>query len=98
MGQFTIDNAISLEDIRKISDFSKQEVLLPVGAVLHNIPSVCISPHETVKIRQGQSIKTLKEDSLNVSVWCEDQLIAIGHIRDNLLHPDRVFNLHSSIS
>jgi tRNA pseudouridine55 synthase len=93
VGQFTIEHAISLENIRKIGDTLAQGVLLPIGAVLDDIPAVSVSLQEAVKVRQGQAIAMIKEDSLKVSAWYDNQIIAIGHVRENLFHPDRVFNI-----
>jgi len=93
VGQFTIEHAISLENIRKIGDTLAQGFLLPIGAVLDDIPAVSVSLQEAVKVRQGQVIAIIKEDSLKVSAWCDSQLIAIGHLSENLFHPDRVFNI-----
>lgn len=93
VGLFTIEHAISLENIQKISDNSRQGVLLPIGAVLDDIPAVSVSPQEAVKIRQGQAIAMIKGDFLKVSAWYDNQIIAIGHVRENLFYPGRVFNI-----
>ncbi len=93
VGQFTLEHAISLENIRKIGDNFVAGVLLPIGAVLDDIPAVSVSLQEAVKIRQGQVIAILQRDSLKVAAWCDHQLIAIGYISGNLFHPDRVFNI-----
>ena len=93
VGLFTIDHAISLENIQKISDNPNQGVLLPIGAVLDDIPAVSVSPQEAVKIRQGQAIGVNKENSLRATAWCNGQITAIGSICDLLFYPDRVFNI-----
>ena len=93
VGLFTIDNSISLENIRKIGDNFPQGVLLPIGTVLDDIPAVSVSLQEAVKIRQGQVVAANKEDSLKASVWYENRLIAVGRVVGGLFHPDRVFNI-----
>lgn len=93
VGLFTIDNSISLENIRKIGDNFPQGVLLPIGTVLDDIPAVSVSLQEAVKIRQGQVVAANKEDSLKASAWYESRLIAVGHVVGGLFHPDRVFNI-----
>ena len=93
VGLFSVKHAISLENIKKIGDNPGQGVLLPIGAVLDDIPAVSVSLQEAVKIRQGQAVASFGEESLKVSVWCDKQLIAIGHVSNNLFHPERVFNI-----
>jgi len=92
VGLFTIDQAISLENLQKISDTSTKGVLKPIGAVLDDIPAVSVSLEEAVKIRQGQAIVVIEDDSSKVSAWCNGQLIAIGRICDRLFYPGRVIN------
>ncbi len=93
VGPFNIENAISLEKIKKISDTALACVLLPIGSVLDDIPAVSVSLQKAAKIRQGQAIETSQADACGVSVWCDNNLIALGHVTDNMFYPDRVFNI-----
>jgi tRNA pseudouridine55 synthase len=93
VGPFDIHSAISLENIKKISDTSMACVLLPIGSVLDDIPAVSVSLQKAAKIRQGQAVETNKGNALGVSAWCDSKLIALGHIQDNMFYPDRVFNI-----
>lgn len=93
VGPFNIESAISLENIKKISDTSMACVLLPIGSVLDDIPAVSVSLQKAAKIRQGQAIEINQGNSLGVSVWCDGSIIALGHVTDNMFYPDRVFNL-----
>ncbi len=93
VGNFNIDNAISLENIKKISDNSLACVLLPIRSVLDDIPAVSVSLQKAVKIRHGQAVEMDGVNSLSISVLCDDKLIALGHVQDNIFYPDRVFNI-----
>ena len=93
VGNFHIDNAISLENIKKISDNSLACVLLPIRSVLDDIPAVSVSLQKAVKIRHGQAVEMDGVNSLSISVLCDDKLIALGHVQDNIFYPDRVFNI-----
>ena len=93
VGPFNIQRAISLENIKKISDTSLACVLLPIGSVLDDIPAVSVSLQKAAKIRHGQAVETSQGNACSVSVWCDDNLIALGHVVDNMFYPDRVFNI-----
>lgn len=93
VGNFNIDNAISLENIKKISDNSLACVLLPIRSVLDDIPAVSVSLQKAVKIRHGQAVEIDEVNSLSISVLCDNKLIALGHVQDNLFYPNRVFNI-----
>ncbi|MCX7352058.1 MAG: tRNA pseudouridine(55) synthase TruB [Proteobacteria bacterium] len=93
VGHFNIDCAISLENIKKISDNSLACVLLPIRSVLDDIPAVSVSLQKAVKIRHGQAVEMDEVNSLSISVLCDDKLIALGHVQDNMFYPNRVFNI-----
>ncbi len=97
VGPFDITRAISLENIRKISDTALACVLLPIGSVLDDIPAVSVSLQKAAKIRHGQAVEIDQGNALGVSVWCDNglinELVALGHVIDNMFYPDRVFNI-----
>ena len=93
VGTFNLDSAISLENIKKISDNSLACVLLPIRSVLDDIPAVSVSLQKAVKIRHGQAVEIDEVNSLSISVLCDNKLIALGHVQDNLFYPNRVFNI-----
>ena len=93
VGHFNIDNAISLENIKKIGDTSLACFLLPIGSVLDDIPAVSVSFQKATKIQHGQAVEVCKSNCSNTSVWLDDKLIALGHVQDNIFYPDRVFNI-----
>ena len=61
--------------------------------VLDDIPAVSVSLHKAVKIRHGQAVEMDEVNSLSISVLCDDKLIALGHVQDNMFYPNRVFNI-----
>lgn len=92
VGLFTIDQAISLENLQKISDTPMEGVLRPIGTVLDDIPAVSVSLEKAVKIRQGQAMAVIEGDSSKASAWCDGQLVAVGRICGKLFYPGRVIN------
>ena len=93
VGLFTIGQAISLENLKKIGDNPNQGILLPIGSVLDDIPAVSVSQHEAEKIRMGQAIAVIASDALKISVWQDEKIVAVGFIKDGLFYPSRVFNI-----
>ena len=93
VGLFTIDQAISLDNLQKIGDNPNQGVLLPIGSVLDDIPAVSVSQHEAEKIRMGQTIAVIASDALKISVWQNENIVAVGCVKDGLFYPNRVFNI-----
>ena len=93
VGPFKLENAISLENILEMRDTSLARVLLPIGSVLDDIPAVSVSLQEAVKIQHGQMVEVPHNTVTRISAWCDNKLIALGHVTDNLFYPDRVFNI-----
>jgi tRNA pseudouridine55 synthase len=92
VGPFTLKNSISLEKLMEIGNTQPSFTLLPIGAVLDDIPAVTVSMHEVEQIRFGRAIATHSPNYSHVSLWCEKQVVALGHTVDSMFHPDRVFN------
>ena len=95
VGQFTLQNSISLEKIIEMSNTQPSFALLPIGAVLDDIPAVTVSNNEVEHIRFGRAIAAHTKDYSHVSLWCEKQIIALGHTVDGMFYPDRVFNYNN---
>jgi tRNA pseudouridine55 synthase len=94
VGKFHEKDAISLENLREFSHKSiLHRLVLPLGAVLDDIPAVPITIDEAMKIYQGQRIpvsKKLDRVSL-VALSLADQVIAIALEGDGYFYPKRVF-------
>jgi len=93
VGNFSTDDAISLEKIQKIGNTPLTCFLLPIGSVLDDIPAVSVSIQKANKIRHGQAVEVCESDCLSTSAWCDEILVALGHVKDNMFYPDRVFNI-----
>jgi tRNA pseudouridine55 synthase len=95
VGKFHEKDTISLEKLRELSHKSEiDRRILPLGAVLDDIPAVPITVEEADLVRQGQRIPVtgnLGDLSLSV-LWLEDQVVAIAENRNGFYCPKRVFN------
>jgi tRNA pseudouridine55 synthase len=95
VGKFHEKDAISLEKLR---EFRHKEawnrVLLPLEAVLDDIPAVPVSEEEAIKIYQGQRIfvPKIQNEFPLVVLKKAGRGIAIAECRDGYFYPKRVFN------
>jgi len=107
VGNFTEDDAISLDDFEKMMQSANpDQVLLPVETALDDIPALAMTAEEISRVRQGQTLKFLsRQDFDRLSVAGIDDLtdiiLAIGDSKPLALlqkngaelHPVKVFNL-----
>lgn len=94
VGKFTLEDAISLENLYEIRH--KEEwwhVLLPPSAVLDDIPAVTLVASDALKIQQGQAVSVDFQDQVAVTLWAEGRLVAIAFVKEGQAYPKRVFHL-----
>lgn len=99
-GPFSIDQAISFETLRDLSDRSAPEkVLLPVAAGLDDIPALPIDSEAAARIRQGQAAP-VSGAAATVSfvngepIWAhhDGRPVGLGVFEAGQFKPTRVFN------
>jgi tRNA pseudouridine55 synthase len=62
-GEFSIDNAHTLDEIRQASEEGEAEsLLLPVDSLFREYPSLSVDARGELRIRCGSSIATLAEE------------------------------------
>jgi len=107
VGQFSTENAISLDTFEKMAQSADPDrFLLPVETVLDDIPALALTDDEISRIKQGQTLKLLsRQDISRLDIAGIDEttdlVLAIGDNKplallekDGIqLHPVRVFNL-----
>jgi tRNA pseudouridine55 synthase len=100
VGNFSIKDAILLEDIEKtVYKDSLSGVLLPVDTVLDDIQVLEFTPLEAGRIRNGQRIfmQNLPNYTINIGgvfiAKCDGILVAICEFGDGIIKPLRIFNL-----
>lgn len=77
-GQFTIDCAVTLENMTH-SD------VVPLEKVLQKFEKVVVSDEFYNKLKNGNSIKIKSEDKTNLLVYCKHNLFGIGECKNNIL-------------
>ncbi len=107
VGNFTEENAISLDEFEKmVQNSTPDQVLLPVETALDDIPALAMTAAEITRIRQGQSLKFLSrqdhdrfaaagidENSDLVLATGDSQPVALLEKDGIALYPVKVFNL-----
>ena len=103
VGKFHERDAISLEKLRELGHKSElHRIILPIGAVLDDIPAAPITREEAVKVQQGQRIFKASEGFEGLSpvvLWVGDKALAIAQAMKNedgqnfWLYPKRLFNI-----
>jgi tRNA pseudouridine55 synthase len=107
VGNFTEENAISLDEFEKmVQNSAPDQVLMPVETALDDIPALAMTASEITRIRQGQTIKLLsrqdfdrlsaagitEEDDLVLATG-DNQPVALLERDGAALYPVKVFNL-----
>ena len=77
-GNFDIDSAVKIEEITEQS-------IIPIENVLQDRENVFVEDKFYDKINNGCGIKVLHDDISNIAVFCKDQLIGLGNIKNNVL-------------
>ena len=104
VGPFDEKQAISLDKLESLRHSAPlSEYLLPVEAVLDDIPALALTETEARKLNQGQAIPVLPVASRSplknigqgdvVRVMAEGRLVALAKINGGEIRPFRVMNL-----
>ncbi len=100
-------NNISLKDsvsLEKLADLYKKcilsNVVVPIQAVLDDIPAVLVNPDQVNRLKSGQSLHNFGglDCKAHTGQYClclddKDMPVAIGYWEQYILRPSRVFNL-----
>ncbi|MDR3518671.1 MAG: tRNA pseudouridine(55) synthase TruB [Azospirillaceae bacterium] len=73
VGRFTLDNAISLDDLtQRVQSAAIDHLLLPIETALDDIPALALSAPEAHRLKLGQSVTLLSRQD-------RDQLLGLGN-------------------
>lgn len=95
IGEFELKNAFLLEKIEKIGHITEELGLLPVRAVLDDIPAVSCVDGQVDFIRNGREISidlNLPNESIVLLLDSKGKEVALGLISKNKIKPSKVFN------
>lgn len=93
-GGFTLDQAVSFDDLDQIRETGAADALLPVAAGLHGLAEVRVDEGQASRLRNGQPVPVPAADlSYGAPCWAarDGTPVAICTYKGGLIHPGRVF-------
>lgn len=97
-GPFTLDRALSLENLAKAHEKGLlKNYVSSIHGVLDDIPALALSGEHLIRLQQGQRLSqsdvTLKSDLTGLVLLQDDQdtLWGLGLFENSVLHPKRMF-------
>ena len=96
VGQFSTENAISLDNLTQLADSgAAHEALVDVKTVLDDIPALALTEDQAKKLRFGQDIEWSDPlpDSTVMLACFKDTPVAMVSVVSSKVSPQRVFNL-----
>ena len=103
-GQFSIENARTIEQLTEMDQSSLFQCLINVDKPLEALPSVQLSEEQTVCIRHGQSLDLITFPNGNtmqgmVRMYNAEMFLGLGEMHlDGKLAPKKLFNMNSELA
>lgn len=94
VGSFSLDDSIFLEKDFKIDYDATVKIMsaiIPIRTVLDDIPAVSCTESAILRLSKGQSISVSLQDSEFVFAVDDNDVIAIGYVKDLVFYPRNVF-------
>jgi tRNA pseudouridine55 synthase len=100
VGQFCIDQALSIEQLENLDEQSRKSALIAVDIPLQSLPAIYLDNQQTTNIRFGQSLdlelNTGTPFSGSVRMYHENEFLGLGEMHlDGKLAPKKLFNLNT---
>jgi tRNA pseudouridine55 synthase len=106
VGPFTLENAISLDNLVEMGDKAR-EVLLPLETALDDIPALAMKEDETAKLRSGQVLSFVSrpdferlnqcrsgwDASTRTRLMCNSKPVALVEAEGPQVRPVRILNI-----
>ncbi len=93
-GRFSIDQALSWEQLQAMSPTQLESALIDVDAPLQTMPAVHVSQDQALCIRQGQQLHLNESIQGMVRMYCEQVFLGLGEmLMDGKLAPKKLFHL-----
>lgn len=95
-GQFSIENAKTLEQLAEMDEQALQQCLIDVDKPLQTMPAVQLSESEALRIKQGQALKIEEALPGMVRMYHAKVFLGLGEmLLDGKLAPKKLFNLNN---
>lgn len=91
-GNFEIEKAYSLDEIKAAAAFDKaEELLLPVDSLFEEYPSLSFDENKEKRIRCGNSVKTAAEDGTYRVYSKSGEFLMLGKVEKGILSTVKSF-------
>ncbi len=90
VGDLQLKDAVTLDAFEALSDTEREQILLPLDALMQNIPSVDLDESAAARFVQGQRLKVTQSDAGLVRVYWQEVLIGLACVAGGTLSPSKV--------
>jgi tRNA pseudouridine55 synthase len=95
-GDFRIEQAISIDQLKIMDDQQMLDKLLAVDAPLQSLPAVSLDESEAVRVKQGQMLSLDENMQGTVRMYHDNEFLGLGEMRLNgKLAPKKIFSLNN---
>lgn len=95
VGDFSINQALSFDEIQHLDQNQLMELLIPVDLPLKTLPSINLSFQQAANIKQGQALRIEQSATGAVRMYHANEFIGLGEMqRDGKLAPKKLFFLN----
>ena len=100
-GPFTLEDAISLENLEEMRDTPVSGArLISVATGLDGVPALAVTEAQANQLRNGQAVSAAVSGlDYGTTAWAslDGVPVAIGQVKGGLLHPERVLLLNDAV-
>lgn len=90
VGDLQLKDALTLDAFEALSEVEREQVLLPLDALMQNTPSVNLDESAAARFVQGQRLKVAHADAELVRVYWQEVLIGLASVVKGTLSPSKV--------
>ena len=93
-GPFSLEQSVSLDALSDMSPDEARDQLIPPDHALSDLPSIELTPEQTVSLRHGQSMKVNEDQTELVRMYSDEVFIGIGSINElGVMRSRRLFSI-----
>jgi len=89
-GGFGIDGAVTLADVEAMDDAARDSMLLPVAALLRELPQLRLAAGDATRFRQGGAVPAPGLADGACAAFAGEELLGVAHAVAGLAQPRRV--------
>lgn len=98
VGRFSLDNALSIEQLKALDEQSLSACLIEVDKPLEFLPTISLSDEQTARVLHGQTVNVEKNLPGPVRIYQGAVFLGLGEILlDGKLAPKKMFNMNREI-